>query len=181
MASLDATGGRVDHHIWRRGINIPSGACWEQGAGTKTPEFRLDGHRGGGRTGRARCGPPPRPPTKSTPRAQESAASIAAAVCSPIEGIQCEYRSNVIAIELWPSNSCTSLGWTFALRRRVAAVCLRSWNRMLGSPARFRSGLKLLSVTVDGRTSVPVRVANIRPLSSHAAPAFRRSSPWRAR
>ena len=51
---------------------------------------------------------------------------------------------------------------------------------MLGSPARFRSGLKAPSLTVEGRASVPVRVVKIRPLSSHAAPAFRRSSPWRA-
>jgi hypothetical protein len=60
------------------------------------------------------------------PQPQERAASIAAAVCSPIEGIQYEYLSKVIAIELWPRSSCTSLGWTFALRSRVAAVCLRS-------------------------------------------------------
>src|SRR5215211_3144363 len=59
-------------------------------------------------------------------RVQESAASIAAAVCSPIDGIQCEYLSRVIAMLLWPSNSWTSLGCTPRESKRVAAVSLRS-------------------------------------------------------
>ncbi len=62
MTSLDAAGGRVDHYIWRRGMNIRSGACWHQDAREplgRPPRARADG--------RARYGPPPCPPTKSTP------------------------------------------------------------------------------------------------------------------
>ena len=52
-----------------------------------------------------------------------------------------EYTSIVTAIPLWPSSSCTTLWLVPKLSRRVADVCLRSWNRIVGSPARSSNGL----------------------------------------
>jgi hypothetical protein len=40
-----------------------------------------------------------------------------------------------------PNISEATLGLTFCVSRRVAHVCLRSWKRKCGSPARLRSGL----------------------------------------
>jgi hypothetical protein len=46
-----------------------------------------------------------------------------------------------------PNISETIFGFTFLPRRSVAHVCRRSWKRICGSPARFRSGLNLWVVT----------------------------------
>ena len=43
-------------------------------------------------------------PVASSP---SRAASIALAVCLPIEGIQCEYLSSVSCTEAWPRSFCT--------------------------------------------------------------------------
>jgi hypothetical protein len=44
-----------------------------------------------------------------------------------------------MAMLAWPRSSCTNLGCTLRARSNVAQVCLRSWKRIRGSLARFRS------------------------------------------
>ena len=65
--------------------------------------------------------------------------SLIASCC--MVGSTWEYTSIVTAIPLWPSSSCTTLRLVPKLSRRVAGVCLKSWNRIVGSPARFSNGL----------------------------------------
>jgi len=60
-------------------------------------------------------------------------------------------------------------------------VCLRSCQRMFGSPARFRSGLKYLFTTFCASRGVPLPVVNTSPLSCHLAPALSCSSSCRLR
>src|SRR4028118_908066 len=50
--------------------------------------------------------------------------------------------SSVIDTLECPSISETIFGWTPFVSNRVAQVCLRSWKRMSGSPARLSSGVK---------------------------------------
>ena len=64
-------------------------------------------------------------------------------------------------------------------------MCRRSWKRMSGRPARFRSGLKELRVRVRRLEGVPCSVQNRSRQSSHMLPSLNRSSfcvaLWRLR
>ena len=73
-----------------------------------------------------------------------------------------------------PSISETILGFTLRVNRSVAHVCLRSWKRTGGSPARLSRGLKRRLVTVRRSRGAPDSEANMRPFSCHREPA-----PWR--
>jgi hypothetical protein len=75
-------------------------------------------------------------------RRYPKASSMPSAACLPIEGIQCEYLSRVIAMEACPRRCWTSFGWTPRPSSRVAHVCLRSCQRMGGRPACLSSGLR---------------------------------------
>ena len=68
--------------------------------------------------------------------------SITRAVSTWRSGIMCEYVSRVIATLEWPRVSWTTFGLTPLRNQRVAAVCRRSWNRMIGIPALFSRGWK---------------------------------------
>src|SRR5918912_1200298 len=63
--------------------------------------------------------------------------------------------SIVIAMVAWPRSSWTNFGWTFFDRSSVAHVCLRSWKRMWGRPARFKHGPGYLQQGQAGRTDRP--------------------------
>ena len=52
-------------------------------------------------------------------------------------------------MEECPSLSLTIFGCTSFVRRSVAQVCLRSWKRSSGSPARLSSGFQYLSCRVS--------------------------------
>jgi len=59
----------------------------------------------------------------------------------------------------WPKSSRPYLGCTPSFNSSVAAVYRRSWKRFLGSPARYKCGLKDLLLRLDGFMGVPVCVA----------------------
>ena len=69
-----------------------------------------------------------------------------------------------------PSISDTIFGFTLRVRSSVAHVWRRSWKRISGSPARFRSGLNFSVVMVRLSSGSPVSEANIRPFSVHREP-----------
>ena len=51
-------------------------------------------------------------------------------------------------------------------KSRVAQVCLRSWNRIVLSPARISNGLEERLRRFEGLMIVPVSVAKTRPPGS---------------
>ena len=65
-----------------------------------------------------------------------------------------------------PNNSWTRFGCTLRAKSRVAQVCLRSWNRIVLSPARFSTGLEERLRRFEGLMIVPVSVAKTRPPGS---------------
>jgi hypothetical protein len=69
-----------------------------------------------------------------------SASSIALPATSPSPGLTWLYTSSVVETLECLSTSETIFGCTPFVSRSVAQVCLRSWKRMFGSPARLRSG-----------------------------------------
>lgn len=71
-----------------------------------------------------------------------SASSIANAAASPRPGITWLQVSSVMETFACPSISETIFGWTPLVNSSVAQVCLRSWKRMSGRPARRSRGLK---------------------------------------
>src|SRR5215217_4947812 len=77
-----------------------------------------------------------------------------------------EYVSWVMAMVECPSISETIFGFTLRVSSSVAHVCRRSWKRISGSPARFRSGLNFCFVTARLSSGSPVSDANIRPSAS---------------
>src|SRR5260221_4150797 len=81
--------------------------------------------------------------------------------------------SMVMLIWLCPRSSCTTFGCTPMLSKMVAALCLRSWKRISGSPALFKRVLKR-STTLEGLSGVPTVVQKTRPRSCHVSPAWRR-------
>jgi hypothetical protein len=64
-----------------------------------------------------------------------------------------------------PKVSWTILGLTFFLASSVAHVCLRSWKRISGRPARLRRGLKWRFTTFWVSSGVPLPVADTSPES----------------
>ena len=96
------------------------------------------------------------------------------AASSCMVGITWLYRSSVNATLAWPSISEAIFGFTPAESISVAAVCRRSWNRIRGSPAAFRSGRRLvrperrnvglLVGAGDDAVGAPDGIAIVRPL-----------------
>src|SRR5215208_6217542 len=77
-----------------------------------------------------------------------------------------EYVWRVMAMVECPSISETIFGFTLRVSSSVAHVCRRSWKRISGSPARFRSGLNFCFVTARLSSGSPVSDANMRPSAS---------------
>jgi hypothetical protein len=75
-----------------------------------------------------------------------------------------------------PSISETIFGSTLRVSSSVAHVCRRSWKRICGSSARFRSGLKERRVRLWRLMGSPVSEANMRPFSLHREPTGGRRS-----
>ncbi len=75
----------------------------------------------------------------------------------------------------WPSISEATSGFTLRVSSSVAQVCRRSWKRISGSPARFRSGLNFSLVTTRLSSGSPVSEANMRP---SASPGLHRDRPY---
>jgi hypothetical protein len=89
-----------------------------------------------------------------------------------------------MAMVACPSISETSFGLTLLPSRRVAQVCLRSWNRMVGRAAFLRSGVKDRSLRLEGCSSVPLCVAKTSPCAPVLAWRRKRtphSRPYRPR
>jgi hypothetical protein len=66
-----------------------------------------------------------------------------------------------------PSTSETIFGFTLRVSSNVAHVCRRSWKRISGSPARFRSDLNERRVRLWRLMGLPVSEAKMRPFSLH--------------
>jgi hypothetical protein len=66
-------------------------------------------------------------------------------------------------MEACPSISETTLGLTSFESSSVAQVWRRSWKRIGGRPAFFRSGLKERLRKLEGLMIVPVSVAKMSP------------------
>src|SRR5215207_6146424 len=112
------------------------------------------------------------------------AASTAAAAWSRMFGGTWEQVSRVMVLDECPSISETIFGFTLRVSSSVAHVCRRSWKRISGSPARFRSGLNFCFVTARLSSGSPVSDANIRPSASpglHREPTLSISASWRFR
>jgi hypothetical protein len=92
-----------------------------------------------------------------------------------------EYVSRVMAMDECPSISETIFGFTLRVSSSVAHVCRRSWKRISGSPACFRSGLNFSLVTARLSSGYPVSEANMRPFSLHREPTLSISASWRFR
>jgi hypothetical protein len=71
-----------------------------------------------------------------------------------------------------PSISETIFGFTLRVSSSVAHVCRRSWKRICGNPARFRSGLNERRVRLWRLSGSPVSEANMRPFSLHREPTL---------
>ena len=75
-----------------------------------------------------------------------------------------------------PNSSWTYFGCTLRLSSSVAQVCRRSWKRIGGTPARFRSGANDRSRRLLGFIGVPTSLAKTRPWSG-CSPRRRRTLP----
>lgn len=95
-----------------------------------------------------------------------SASSIANAAASPRPGITWLQVSSVMETFACPSISETIFGWTPLVSSSVAQVCLRSWKRMSGRPARRSRGLKCREHKLSPSVGLPERLGNTRPLSA---------------
>jgi hypothetical protein len=67
------------------------------------------------------------------------ASSISLAAARPIGGIQCEYRSRVSFMLLWPSSCWTYVGCVPRASKIVAHEWRRSWNLISGNPPCSRA------------------------------------------
>src|SRR5215217_2656121 len=84
----------------------------------------------------------------------------------------------------WPKVSWTILGLTFFLASSVAQVCLRSWKRTSGRPARLKRGLKWRFTTFwasSGSFDSRIAISPRRSCVSGSAAVYKlRSLPQRA-
>jgi hypothetical protein len=88
----------------------------------------------------------------------------------------------VTATVEWPRVSYTSLGWVPRENSKLAAVCRRSWKRVLWSrPAFSRSGLKERFIKLCRFTGVPVVERNTSSVLCHKGPNLERSSSYATR
>lgn len=92
------------------------------------------------------------------------------AVSSCLLGIKWPYTSIVILGLEWPNlRDAISTGMPW-LSIRDAAVCLRSWKRILGNPVAAKCLRKALLMLLLVR-GVPTTEGNIRSCSPHLSPA----------
>ena len=84
-------------------------------------------------------------------------------------GIRCPYTSNVILGWACPNRLETTITGMLLLSISVAAVCLRSWNRISGSPAFLKSRLYFLQRR-SRSIGVPMVERNTRSCSSQCSP-----------
>jgi hypothetical protein len=87
----------------------------------------------------------------------------------------------VMLIEECPSISETTLAFTSRPSSSVAHVWRRSWKRISGSPARFRSGLKERLRRFEGLMMVPLCVAKMSPPGWKREPIASISRSWQVR
>ena len=72
----------------------------------------------------------------------------------------------------WPRSSWTYFGLTPCLKRSVAHVCLRSWKRISGSPARRSAALKA-RLRLPPNSGVPTVEGNNKATQLRTVPADR--------